>query len=97
MPETPNEPKLSTLPNPMGNRSVGDFRLHETVARVRISEARSAMLCHASAVIALELKAHPPTNLAIAMPKLDNKPILVILAPGSLVLAEVRYVLSWWW
>lgn len=94
MPDTPREPKLSTLPNPMGNRSVGGFKLHETVAKVRISEARSAILCHASAVIDLELNAHPPMNLAIAIPKLDIKPIRVMRTPGSFLLADVRYVLS---
>lgn len=55
------------------------------------------MLCQASAVIDLELNAHPPMNLAIAMPKLDSRPIRVILTPGSFLLADVRYVLSWWW
>ena len=64
--------------------------LQETVARVRISEARSAMLCQASATIALELKAQPPINLAIAMARLDNKPSRVMRTPGSFLLPEVR-------
>lgn len=59
-----------------------------------MSEVRSAILCQASAVMDLELKAHPPINFAIAIPKLDNRPRRVMRTPGSLVLAEVRYVLS---
>ena len=90
IPETPKDPKLSTLPKPIGKRSEGALRLHETVARVRISEARSAILCQASATIALELKAHPPINLAMAMPKFESRPILVILTPGSFLFVEVR-------
>ena len=78
----------------MGNRSVGGFELHDTVARVRTSDARSVILCHASAVMALELKAQPPANLAIAIPKFESRPIRVIRTPGSLLSVEVRYALS---
>ncbi|PHH83909.1 hypothetical protein CDD83_2802 [Cordyceps sp. RAO-2017] len=90
MPETPSEPRLSTLPKPMGKRSEGGLRLQETVASVRMSEARSAMLCQASAVIDLELKAQPPANLATAMPRLHKRPMRVMRTPESLVLAEMR-------
>ena len=55
--ETPREPRLSILPKPMGKLSVGGRRLHETVASVRTSEARSVRLCHASAIMDCELKA----------------------------------------
>ena len=90
IPETPSEPKLSTLPKPIGNRSVGGLRLQVTVARVKTSEARSVMLCQASAVMALELKAYPPANFATAMPRLEIRPIRVILTPGSALFLDVR-------
>lgn len=56
MPDTPREPRLSTLPKPEGYVSVGGRKLKETVARVRTSEARSVMLCQASAIMDWELK-----------------------------------------
>lgn len=59
-----------------------------------MSEARSVMLCQASAVIALELKAQPPANFAIAMHRFDSKPIRVIRTPGSFLLVEVKKALS---
>lgn len=71
IPDTPRDPKLSTLPNPMGNLSVGGLRLQDTVARVRMSEARSVKLCHASATMDCELNAYPPAPLAMAMPRLE--------------------------
>lgn len=73
---------------------MGGFELHDTVSKVKTSDARSARLCQASATMARELKAHPPMNLAMAMPKLDKRPKRVMRTPGSLVFAEVRYVLS---
>lgn len=90
MPDTPSAPKLSTLPKPKGKRSVGGLMLHETVASVRMSEARSAMLCQPSAIMAFELNAQPPMNLAMAMVKLLSRPIRVMRTPGSFLSAEVR-------
>lgn len=56
IPETPSEPRLSTLPKPQGYVSVGGRRLKETVARVRMSDARSVMECQPSAIMACEWK-----------------------------------------
>lgn len=56
MPDTPSEPRLSTLPNPVGNLSVGGRKLHETVASVKKSDAKSVKLCQASAIMDCELK-----------------------------------------
>ena len=53
MPLTPNDPKLSTLPYPLGNRSEGGFRDHDTVASVMISLTRSVRLWMASAIRAV--------------------------------------------
>jgi hypothetical protein len=55
MPDTPSEPKLSTFPKPMGKLFVGGRKLHDTVARVRMSDAKSVKLCQASAIMACEL------------------------------------------
>jgi hypothetical protein len=56
MPLTPSDPKLSTLPNPVGNNAVGGFKLQDTVASVKISLAKSVKLCQASAIMDCELK-----------------------------------------
>lgn len=48
------------------------------------------MLCQASAVMDLELKAQPPMDLATAMPRLENRPMRVMRTPESFLLAEVR-------
>lgn len=53
MPLTPNDPKLSTLPYPLGNRSDGGFKDQETVASVIMSLTRSVRLWMASAMSAL--------------------------------------------
>jgi hypothetical protein len=90
IPLTPNEPRLSTLPNPVGNRAVGGFKLHDTVASVKTSLAKSVKLCHASAIIDWELKTYPPTPFAMAIPRLEYKPIRVIRTPASFLFADVR-------
>jgi hypothetical protein len=48
-PLTPNDPRLSTLPYPLGKRSEGGFRDQETVAKVITSLTRSVRLWMASA------------------------------------------------
>ena len=68
---TPSEPKLSTFPNPAGKNAVGGFRLHDTVAKVKMSLAKSVKLCQASAIMDWELKRYPPTPFATAIPKLE--------------------------
>jgi len=55
MPLTPKLPRDSILPNPVGKFTVGGFKLHDTVARVRMSDARSVRECHASAIMDCEL------------------------------------------
>jgi hypothetical protein len=51
---TPNEPRLSILPKPNGNFSVGGLSAQLTVASVMISETISVRLCIASAERAVE-------------------------------------------
>lgn len=50
IPLTPSDPKLSTLPYPLGNRSDGGFSDHDTVASVMMSLTRSERLWIASAI-----------------------------------------------
>jgi hypothetical protein len=90
MPLTPSDPKLSTLPKPVGKRAVGGFKLHDTVANVKMSLAKSVKLCHASAIIDWELKKYPPTPFATAIPRFEYRPIRVIRTPASFLFADVR-------
>lgn len=88
--DTPSDPRLSTFPNPCGKASVGGRKLHDTVARVSTSEARSVSECHASAIMDCELKAYPPAPLAMAIPRFEYRPMRVMRTPASFLLVEVR-------
>lgn len=53
--ETPRDPKDSTLPYPLGKRSVGGFKAQDTVANVIMSDTMSVNAWNASATYCLQL------------------------------------------